>query len=133
MSREERLGVKPINYKTKHCSTCKEEFQPVSSCHKYCSEDCLEIGRDSWYLKRTYDITRTEYLVMLEEQNHLCKICGTEGFLMKNHHRMKLVVDHCHETGKIRGLLCHNCNRALGLLKDSTSSLAAAIHYLEGI
>lgn len=44
---------------------------------------------------------------------------------------MKLVVDHCHDTGKIRGLLCHNCNRALGLLKDSVHTLESAIDYLE--
>lgn len=50
---------------------------------------------------------------------------------MANHHKMKLVVDHCHVTGKVRGLLCHNCNRALGLLKDSVDNLSKAIDYLK--
>ena len=43
-----------------------------------------------------------------------------------------LNVDHCHETGKIRGLLCHNCNRALGLFKDNVEFLERAILYLKG-
>ena len=51
---------------------------------------------------------------------------------MAEHHKSKLVVDHCHATGKVRGLLCHNCNRALGLLKDKISVLKNAIQYLEG-
>ena len=51
---------------------------------------------------------------------------------MAEHHKMKLVVDHCHATGTVRGLLCHNCNRALGLLHDNTEVLLNAIKYLEG-
>jgi len=47
-------------------------------------------------------------------------------------HSMKLVVDHCHEGGQVRGLLCHNCNRALGLLKDDVDTLQKAIDYLGG-
>ena len=131
MSRRVEHGVKPINYKEKSCSCCKKVFKPVSSCHKYCSEECLETGRDSWYLKRTYGITRQDYEDMLKAQENCCKICGSEGFLMKEHHRMKLVVDHCHDSGKVRGLLCHNCNRALGLMKDSVHTLESAIDYLE--
>lgn len=64
------------------------------------------------------------------DQSGLCAICGGEGFTMKECHSLKLVVDHCHATGKVRGLLCHNCNRALGLLKDSSESLRCAINYL---
>ena len=46
-------------------------------------------------------------------------------------HNVKLNVDHCHITNKVRGLLCHDCNRALGLLKDNTSILSSAINYLQ--
>lgn len=64
-------------------------------------------------------------------QGGLCAICGGDGFVMKGCHKMKLVVDHCHETGVVRGLLCHNCNRGLGLFKDSETSLVEAIKYLK--
>lgn len=52
---------------------------------------------------------------------------------MAGHHKLKLVVDHCHKTGRIRGLLCHNCNRALGLLQDDVGVLRKAIGYLKGV
>jgi hypothetical protein len=51
---------------------------------------------------------------------------------MREDHTAKLMVDHCHATGKVRGLLCHNCNRALGLLKDDKSTIRRALEYLEG-
>ena len=85
------------------------------------------------YLRRSYGITLTEYERLLEKQHHRCAICGGEGFLMdKNRHRIKLVVDHNHSTGEVRGLLCHNCNRALGLLHDDENSLRKALSYLQG-
>ena len=59
---------------------------------------------------------------MLHRQNGVCAVCGVGG---------KLHVDHDHETGLVRGLLCGSCNRALGLLKDNVDSLKMAIDYLE--
>jgi hypothetical protein len=77
-----------------------------------------------------YSITPEEYKRMLDKQNGLCAICGSEGKGGRGITR-KLVVDHCHETGTIRGLLCANCNTGIGLLKENKSTLAAAIHYIE--
>lgn len=76
-----------------------------------------------WNLGR-YGITVSEYDQMLKEQNNLCKICK-QDFIKTPH------VDHCHETKKIRGLLCSNCNTMLGLAKDSPQILERAIRYLE--
>ncbi len=81
---------------------------------------------------RCYGITYETYMGMYEAQNALCKICNGVGFKMKPENSIMLVVDHCHTTGKVRGLLCHNCNRALGLLKDSAANLNSAINYLQG-
>lgn len=105
-------------------------FSPEAPSHLYCSQKCADIGLQDAYLKRTYGIDSALYYDLLEEQNHECKICGSEGFTMAKHHKVKLVVDHCHQTGKVRGLLCHNCNRALGLLQDNISFLDKAKEYL---
>jgi hypothetical protein len=60
---------------------------------------------------------------MREAQGGLCKICGKEK---------RLVVDHCHETGQVRGMLCFSCNTGIGQLGDSVDMLKAAIAYLGG-
>jgi hypothetical protein len=67
---------------------------------------------------------------MWDRQNGKCAICREEGFLMREDHKATLMVDHDHATGAVRGLLCHNCNRALGLLRDSPMRAAAAVAYL---
>ena len=64
---------------------------------------------------------------MLKLQNHKCAICELDE--VDSLHG-KLSVDHCHRTGKIRGLLCVNCNTAIGKLKDSDALLQKAINYL---
>lgn len=118
-------------FKPKPCRCCKVDFTPKAPSELYCSDVCKDKGIMNAYLQRNYGITFRTYRLMLEEQKGLCKICKSEGFIMnKDRHKMKLVIDHCHSTGKVRGLLCHNCNRALGLLQDSTDNLNAAIAYL---
>jgi|TARA_S200002703_G_scaffold153282_1_gene154688 hypothetical protein len=79
-------------------------------------------------LKRRYGITHEDYEKMLKLQGGVCKICGTNepGFSHKF-----FVVDHCHDSNKIRGLLCHNCNTMLGHARDSTATLSEAIVYLD--
>jgi hypothetical protein len=65
---------------------------------------------------------------MLEEQDNKCAICKSDNLM----HRTKWHVDHCHETGKIRGLLCTLCNVGLGSFKDNKEFLKCAIEYLDG-
>lgn len=77
-----------------------------------------------------YKLSKAEYDALLSAG--LCDLCKTTGFIMnKARHDSGLVIDHCHKTGKVRGHLCHNCNRALGLLQDDTALLRRAIAYLE--
>ena len=77
-------------------------------------------------LKLNFGITPEIYKEMYESQAGLCKICENEiEFIHKNTH-----VDHCHTTGKVRGLLCHHCNLGLGHFKDNIKSLSSAINYL---
>jgi len=68
---------------------------------------------------------------MEDEQNGVCKICGNGVNGTNNSNITRLVVDHDHETGKVRGLLCGNCNRGLGIFKDDVDRLTAAINYFQ--
>ena len=77
------------------------------------------------HLKR-YGINKDGYNTMFEKQQGCCAICNTHQSNLKR----SLAVDHCHETGKIRGLLCTNCNIGLGNFKDSLVNLNMAVFYL---
>lgn len=81
-------------------------------------------------MRHKYNLETNEFNNLLEKQNHLCAICETQGFKMHPNQWHNLVVDHDHKTDLVRGLLCHNCNRALGLLKDNIPALTRAINYL---
>ena len=70
-----------------------------------------------------YGITPDDYDLILEQQDNRCAAC--HGYSNR-----VLEVDHCHETGKIRGLLCHNCNSALGHAKDDVNRLWDLVEYL---
>lgn len=74
-------------------------------------------------LKKRYSITVDEYDALHAAQQGICAICKSETD--------KLVVDHDHNTGKVRGLLCNTCNLGIGGLKDSPTILLSAIDYLE--
>lgn len=75
-------------------------------------------------LKAKYDISWDQYQEMFETQNGVCAICSIDK------EDETLHVDHCHTTGKVRGLLCGCCNRALGLFKDSPEILSKAEEYV---
>lgn len=77
-------------------------------------------------LQRTYGITLAQYKSLLNSQNGVCAICKKLCATGR-----ALAVDHCHETGHIRGLLCGNCNQAIGKLKDSPANCLVAASYLQ--
>lgn len=90
-------------------------------------------NRHRWNLGATYGITPEQYQEMLTAQGGVCAVCGLDE---PNEHgrtgtKFRLSVDHCHETGRVRGLLCQKCNRAIGLLNDNVDLLRKAIDYLE--
>lgn len=80
-------------------------------------------------LKKKYGITLSEYNNLVLEQDHKCAICKIPVSNLPK----TLDVDHCHITGKIRGLLCGKCNMGIGYFKDDTTLLEAAIKYLQAI
>lgn len=75
------------------------------------------------YLKRNYGITQAEVSALLEQQNGRCAICSSEVSFGRGPHR-RACVDHDHETGKVRGILCDRCNSAEGLIKGAGLPLA---------
>ena len=79
-------------------------------------------------LKRKYKITVEDFDRMLAEQNNVCKLCGQQE---KHKSKRNLTVDHCHITGKVRGLLCHRCNCTIGLARENVTVLKKMINYLE--
>ena len=88
------------------------------------TEEEKAVKRDK-SLQARYKITQEEYDEWSKIQQHSCAICGEKSS------PKRLAVDHCHITGIIRGLLCSNCNRAIGLLKDNPRLLRGAADYLE--
>ena len=97
-------------------------------------EKAKEYGKRNPHIKfaqrlKQYGITPDDYIQMLGNQNGECAICGSpdSGCIKKE----RLHVDHCHTTGKVRGLLCTNCNQAIGKFKDSPELLRLAAMYIE--
>lgn len=138
---------------TKRCPRCGEtkpltEFSPrkepgngthYSWC-RACSRTTRAAERASWsegqreahqILKHRYKLTEAEYEELLIEQNGVCAICRRpETALDRRGKVRRLSVDHNHETGEVRGLLCCNCNRGLGSLEENPDFFLAAIAYL---
>lgn len=82
-------------------------------------------------LMAKFKLTVEDYLSMVEAQSNKCAICGKEETVQYRGKTRLLTVDHCHTTGKIRKLLCLNCNNGLGCFKDNIKLMKVAIKYLE--
>jgi hypothetical protein len=74
-----------------------------------------------YQMAHRYGLSTQRYHALVEHHQGQCGICEKE---------LPLVIDHCHKTGKVRGLLCQNCNKALGLLEDDLDIVRAAEAYL---
>lgn len=79
-----------------------------------------------------YGISRSDYKDRLTKQNGLCAICKTDIADYKHSSFSTFSVDHDHETGAVRGLLCQPCNIGLGGFRDNEQFLLSAIKYLRG-
>jgi hypothetical protein len=83
--------------------------------------------QQNYLLQKNYGITLEGYDRLLEGQDNGCAICGKTP----EENGQRLAVDHNHDTGKVRGLLCGQCNTGIGNLGDSPARLRLAIRYLE--
>lgn len=125
----------------KTCSKCKQTL-PVSCFGKQandadlyrasCSE-CLRVARSELAFRKAlanHNLTREEYERVLESQRGVCAICCKPGNPKRKRH-YPLNFDHCHKTGKFRGLLCDRCNLGIGNFDDDVERFRAVIDYLQ--
>tara|TARA_R100001463_G_scaffold89663_1_gene144383 strand:- start:21 stop:527 length:507 start_codon:yes stop_codon:yes gene_type:complete len=80
-------------------------------------------------LQFKYHISWDDYMSMMKAQDYKCAICSKDAEINSYNHPV-LVVDHCHKSGRVRGLLCNSCNKAAGLLFDNTESVSGLLKYL---
>lgn len=124
-------------FKIQKCKFCKNYYKPYHPRQKFSCEECQRGGgrilTKRWYnrnknkkkiyhLKYYYNISLEDYNKLLKDQNYKCAICEKEK---------DLHIDHCHKTGKIRGLLCSICNRALGIFGDDEEGISKVLRYLK--
>lgn len=115
------------DFRGKEAAREREGYMSREEWLKFC-EKKREERREQYRARGSRYARKVAYDAAYEEQKGCCAICGIFKEKTERHHR--LVVDHCHDTGVFRGLLCHNCNVALGLLGDNINSLHNAIFYL---
>lgn len=106
------------------CNKCNNEKAKVWRDNN--KEKSALINKNS-NLKRKYNITLKEYDLLLINSNHSCEICGKH----ESEQKKSLHVDHSHITGRVRGILCSNCNTALGKFREDKDILLKAINYLK--
>ena len=117
----------------KECSKCGEIEE-----HNVGQTQCKKCY-GKWYLtyqnrkrdlhyKKKFGISLKEYDALLNEQEGKCACCGKSG---EEGRYKNMAVDHCHKTGKIRGILCSKCNRAAGLIGDTSEGALKLYNYLK--
>lgn len=83
-------------------------------------------------IKSRYGLTIDEWQALLDSQGQSCAVCRLHiDELPDDGRNTKMHVDHCHDTGRVRGLLCSACNRALGCFRDDPHAMRAAANYVE--
>lgn len=102
------------------CKVCRNKYKAIKRKANPIKES---LRKRKQKLKSNYDMTIEDYDKLYSTQQGNCLICNT-------YHR-KLSIDHCHDTGLVRGLLCSNCNSGLGMFKDNSILLLKAVEYLK--
>lgn len=124
-----------------HCRSCKNEAAKKraklpknkekgrirSSIYRKQNPEAFKLGvKLSSYKKQGIKITKEEYKNLYDMQNGYCAICGNH----RSYQKKDLSLDHCHNTKKVRGFLCDNCNTGIGKFKDNIDIMLKAIQYI---
>lgn len=117
-----------------YAARTKDQKRAYDKQHRFKIQQAL--GREAYLqakrsdaLYSKYRMRHQDYLSMLNKQNGNCAICKIDHSQQVNHKHLS--IDHDHTTGKVRGLLCNSCNRAIGYFKENVFALQGAIKYLE--
>ena len=102
-------------YRNSTCDACYQKSYRQKNPEKYRSTK----------LKHLYGITQKDFVVKLAEQDNCCAVCKVTENRLGNGKVQNFVVDHCHATGKVRGLLCHDCNKNVGVVENWQTQIAA--------
>lgn len=114
-----KKGPQGKAYRCKECDTAARKAYQARQCPVKASEMARRRA-----LRSKYGLELEDYDAMVERAGGVCEICKEVPYSF-------FCVDHCHGTGKVRGLLCPKCNQALGLFQDNIENMKAAIKYLE--
>ena len=132
--------------KIKKCSKCKINYPATPKYfHKHRNRNdgfdpwCIECKKKyhkTYYKMKNYEISNQSFERLMLEQDNRCAICGLKFDEIYStydypHQRYDPDIDHDHMTGKVRGLLCLNCNRALGRCNENSLILINAVRYLQ--
>lgn len=120
------LGDSRVLPESKQCSRCKEVKPADAFALNRTTRTGLQSVCYACHRDRRYGLAPGQFDQMMAGQGGKCAICR-----QKCPRQMELSVDHDHTTGKVRGLLCQNCNAALGMFKDDPALLGRAIDYLK--
>lgn len=125
---KEQKAASNKRYKTKHKGENKyAEYNKVYK-KQYQLDNKEKTHRDHRkYSCKQFGITVEDYNEMFEKQEGKCAICGKHQTELKK----ALAIDHSHKTGKVRGLLCGNCNIGIGNLQDDPYVITRALEYLQ--
>lgn len=97
----------------RQCKHCQTEFTIINNAQVYCRKCCPT--KRTYQRLKYYDLSQPEFEALLSKQDHNCALCGDK---LIEGGSTNLNVDHCHNTGKVRGLLCHRCNMIVGFLDN---------------
>lgn len=122
--KRERNRIKNIKWRRDN----KEKYLAIAARYRKNNRHKIK----DYKLRVSFGITLDDYLKMHKRQGGLCAICKLPEKAKHNHTKkiQRLAVDHCHKTGKVRALLCQDCNRGLGKFFDDPVKLKAALDYV---
>jgi hypothetical protein len=106
-------------------ATHKKEIDARNKAYYHAHKKERAVKRWTYHVQSKYKLSKTDFETMFNNQNNVCAICKKANWNGK-----KPFIDHDHKSGKVRGILCHSCNIAMGLLKENPSIMREMINYL---